>query len=64
MQANGLASLYKLLVCNVLLIVNQVLFDGTLKQPGILQDHTEQIMNVLSRKAADRRIIDVDFSAR
>ena len=62
-EAHGLAYLVQPLVRDALLAVHDVLPDGPLEQPGVLEDHAEQVVHVLAPHVPGGHPVDEDVPA-
>ena len=62
MQPHCLARPHDVLVGNALFAVHHVFADGALEQPGILQDHTEQIVHVRAGEFVRGHAVDLDIA--
>ena len=62
-DAAGFTGPRQLLLRDAGLVVDQVLPDGALKKPGVLEHHAEQIVDVLSRHLGGGDAVDLDATA-
>ena len=62
-DADGAAGALDLGVRDALLAVDDVFADRALKEPGVLQDHAELLVDIAARDLRRRHVVDADLAA-
>ena len=59
----GAADFFQLPIGNALHVVDEVFPNGSLKEPGILQNHAEQLMHIFPAHFGDRNAVNLNDAA-